>query len=177
MELKYKHAGVLAIGLIGIGYFSGYQNRKTIIKIEEKVVEKQIFIEKEENSKTKETNRTEKTETTKEVTQLPDGTIITKQTDKTETVDISKEVEQKVSERLAQIEKEKASKSSTTTYSNSKLHLSLQAGIDLGEVDKSNYLEKYIYGAQIEYNFLGPAYLGGWGNNKKEFGISFGINL
>ena len=81
MELKYKHVLFFGLACIGVGYLGGYSNRKIVTKTEEKIVEKQVFVEKQDHSSSKETSKSEKTEKTKETVHLPDGTVIVKEED------------------------------------------------------------------------------------------------
>lgn len=177
MELNYKYVLAACVVALGCGYLAGYSNRKTVTTVQEKIIEKVVTVEVDTSVKAKETSKAEKSTKTKETIKQKDGTVITRETDSKETLDISKEVDLRVKEKLAQIEKEQNKNKTVVVTTPKRVHISVQAGLESEGLGFDSLTKKSIYGAQLEYNLFSAIYVGGWGNSKKDFGVSVGIDL
>lgn len=165
MELKNKIL-VSLIALTSVFMIGRYTTpAKTVIKIEEKIVEKEIVKWKyKENSEENKNQETIIVETT-----YPDGTVKkeTRILDKG-TVKLSLESEQsKEKEKISILKKDEL-----TLNENSNWNISLLASLENFSYNKES--KDVFYGIHLQRKVLGPFSVGVFGTNSKSYGLSVG---
>ncbi len=171
MELNAKTIAISVIALLGIGYASGRYTTptKTVTKIEEKIVTKEVVKYKETKSKDENRNK----ETIIVETIMADGTkrIEKRIVDKTQIeTDTNRE-----SEKTASSE---TSRKSETTVENSRSNWNVAVLAGAGSFSEAAKQE-YGYGLHLQYRVFGPFYFGGYGtgigrSTQESYGFSLG---
>lgn len=156
----------IAVALLAAAFLVGRYTVpvKTVTKIEEKVVEKEVVKTVESSKKDERKN--------KEViiieTRLPDGTIKkeTRIIDKgTVVVDMSKD-----NTRITTVETEKKSETSTEAQSQ-KWNIAVLAG------KKDSVTSETLYGGHVQYKVIGPFSVGVMGLSNKTGAVSVGFSF
>lgn len=170
MELNVKYILSAGIAILAVGFLSGRYSTptKTVIKVEEKIVTREVVKYKESKSRDEDRNK----ETVIIETILPDGTkkvekrIVDKSkietaSNKEGSKDSSTEISKKTEE--------------TVTHQNNEWNVALLAGVNT----QDDLLKKEIgYGLLVQRRIIGPFYLGGFGvglgSSSQTYGFSLG---
>lgn len=147
--------------LLGIGY--GLGRYFTPVKIEEKIVTKEVEKLVEVIKEVKVENKDVKTKTT--IVEEKDGTkttvIETEDKSKTETKTDTAKAEEKTKETEA---------SKVTTFSKPQWRVGVLGGVNGSSL---NFKEApgVVYGAMVEKRLFGPISVGAWGLSSRDFGV------